>query len=73
MHTTRYRILQSSNLRILKNDFSHKKTYRSHNEIILEQICEMEKILENEKLEDCSPIWMQLGFEVQSKALEATI
>ncbi len=46
-HATGYRILRSSNPRTLKNDPTREETCRGHNR-------EMEKILENERLEGCS-------------------
>lgn len=42
----------------------HKETRKSYNKIILKQICEMEKILENKKLEDHSLTQIQLQFEL---------
>lgn len=57
-HTTGYKILRSSNLRILRNDSTHKEIRKGHNKIILEQIREIEKILENKGLEGRSLIWM---------------
>ena len=71
--TTGYRILRSSNPRTLKNDPTRKETRRGHNKITPEQIREMKKILENEGLEGRSLTWMQLGFEAQVEASEATI
>ena len=72
LHATGYRILRS-NPRTLNNDPTRKETRRRHNKITLEQIREMEKILENEGLEGRSLTWMQLGFEAQIEASEATI
>lgn len=71
-HATGDRILQSSNPRTLKNDPNREGTRRSHNKITSEQIRETGKILENEELEGCSLTWMQLGFEAQNEASEAT-
>ena len=73
MHATGYRILRSSNPRTLKNDPTRKETRRGHNKITPELIREMEKILENEGLDGRSLTWMQLGFEAQIEASEATI
>ncbi len=50
-HATGYKILRSSNPRILKNDPTREEGCRGHNKITLEQIREIEKILENEGLE----------------------
>ena len=72
-HPTGYRILRSSNPRTLKNDPTRKETRRGHNKITPELIREMEKILENEGLDGRSLTWMQLGFEAQIEASEATI
>ncbi len=72
-HAIRYRILRSSNPRTLKNDPTREETRRGHNKITPEQIREMEKILENEGIEGRSLKWMQLGFEAQVEASEATI
>ena len=72
-HATGYRILRSSKPRTLKNDPTREETRRGHNNITPERICEMEKILENEGLEGRSLTWMQLGFEAQVEASEATI
>ncbi len=72
-HATGYRILRSSNPRTLKNDPTREETCRGHNKITPEQIREMEKILENERLEGRSLTWMQLGFEAQVEASGATI
>ncbi len=50
---TGYRILQSSNPQTFKNDPTRKETRGRKEIIILAQIREMEKILENEGLEGC--------------------
>lgn len=72
-YMTRYRILRSSNLCILKNDLIRKETCKSHSKIILDQICEMEKILENKGSKGRSFTWIHLGFEVQVEASKAII
>ena len=73
LHATGYRILRSNNPRTLKNVLTRTEKRHRPNKITPEQIREMEKILENEGLEGRSLTWMQLGFEAQVEASEATI
>ncbi len=54
---TGYWILQSSNPRTIMNDPTRKKTRGLKRIITLEQIREMEKILENRRLEGCGLTW----------------
>ena len=63
-----YQILHSNKLYTLKNDLSGLKRI-----ISLEQICEMEKILENKGLKGWILTWSQVEFEAQVNGSEATI
>ena len=63
LRKTDYRILQSSIPRTLKNNPTRKKTFRPKQIITFLQICEMEKILNNKRLEGRGLTWSQLRFE----------
>lgn len=60
-----YQILQSRNLHTLKNNSIYKEICGQKYVITPIQICEIEKILENEELEGHGLTWLQLRFQAQ--------
>ena len=64
LHKTSYEIIQSSNPQTLKNKPICKEIRELKRIITFVQICEIEKILENERLEGRGLTWSQIGFEI---------